>query len=276
MICAFDSVLSAIETTCGIQASMNDEEGSISTGVNASKRSRTKRIIKAPVPQELTSLALALLSTLTPMHDGPHSAFFEGFLYLLLDRIGKKLSLFTFKHAPCATIPEEILLGHQEEVEVDCATLKATHLEVQFFVQLMERAMSLAPAFLGSQSSIATTNRPGSARPSSARPGTASRATSKSAVAKPSLSLTAKEKLQHTLIRCMLGEFPKTARTGDSSTGDEEDAPNNEFVDVLRKPVRIGQVPPPPKVDDLDLPNWFRGEIWRLVGWDLLSREDGW
>jgi hypothetical protein len=57
---------------------------------------------------------------------------------------------------------------------------------------------------------------------------------------------------------------------------EDEDGGNNEFIDVLKKPVQMGPVPPPPKVEDVDTPQWFREEMWRLIGWDILSREDGW
>jgi hypothetical protein len=30
------------------------------------------------------------------------------------------------------------------------------------------------------------------------------------------------------------------------------------------------------KVDDKDVQTWYKEEVWRLVGWDILAREGAW
>ena len=76
------------------------------------------------------------------------------------------------------------------------------------------------------------------------------------------LSAQAKDRLQRTLIHCMFG---------DDGAGEHD-----EFADVLRMPARLGSVPNMPKVEDKDVGEWFTGEVWRLVGWDLLGKDGQW
>jgi hypothetical protein len=76
------------------------------------------------------------------------------------------------------------------------------------------------------------------------------------------LSAAAKDRLQRTLITCMYGD-----------KGDDE------FLDVLTKPVpctRLGSLQKVAKVEDKDVEEWYKKEVWRLVGWDVLVRESGW
>jgi hypothetical protein len=54
----------------------------------------------------------------------------------------------------------------------------------------------------------------------------------------------------------------------------EED--HDEFAEVLRKPGSLGAMPRITKMEEDDVGDWFSGEVWRLVGWDLLSRESEW
>lgn len=273
MICAFRTLMETITSTCEMHAQMSmaeEDTSSVSRPATAEtgKQRKAKRTERAPVPQEVTTLLLAMLSGLTVQEKGPYSAFFEGCLYFVLERVGKALHMITFKHLPCDTIQEELAQDDANE-SLTAVTTKAINLEVQFLALLMDRAMSLAPGFLGSLTSTNT-------RPKSGRPSTATKSTS--TAQKSSLGIVAKEKLQHTLVRCMFGDFPKAIHTGDSDTEDETESGinNSEFVDVLRRPTKIGNLPLPPRVEDSEIPDWFREEMWRLLGWEILSREDGW
>lgn len=271
MICGFDQLAEAIQTTCEMHANMtSDEEVPLKRNRAADEGKKVKRVDRAPVPQELTTLLLAMFSGLTAKEQGPHSAFFEGFLYLLLDRVARKLSLMTFKHVPGRTIKDEIDLEDLSARQLSTTTTKAINMEVQFLTQLTDRTLKLAPGFLGSLSNVSAATKSKTARPS-----TATRSNARTVTPRTSLSIAAKEKLQHTLVRCMFGEFPRTVHTGDSDTEDDV-GPGSEFVDVLRKPVPMGPVPPPPKVDDVDIATRFREDMWRLIGWDILSRADEW
>lgn len=54
---------------------------------------------------------------------------------------------------------------------------------------------------------------------------------------------------------------------------------NDEFLDVLTKPLpamRLSSLQNVAKIDDKDVETWYKEEIWRLVGWDVLAREGAW
>jgi hypothetical protein len=269
-----DTLLTAIEITCHTRAKMTTNDETVPVDNDSASDSRKeytiRRIDQALVPQEVTTVLLTMLSGLTASRIGPHTALFEGYLYLLLDRTAKKLFLLTFRHPHGVSIEDDIARGNKEPIQKDDVVFKAAVLEAQFLVQLTDRAMHLVPAFLGSLSSSTVTNAT-----KAGRPGTATRSNAKANPQRPTISIAAKEMLQHTLVRCMFGESPRPLDDENDETEDE-DGGNNEFIDVLKKPVQMGPVPPPPKVEDVDTPQWFREEMWRLIGWDILSREDGW
>ncbi|KAK1057698.1 hypothetical protein LTR33_013574 [Friedmanniomyces endolithicus] len=80
---------------------------------------------------------------------------------------------------------------------------------------------------------------------------------------KGALALHAKDRLQRTLMNCIFG----------AEGLDEEDP----FMDCLRMPSVTGQLHVPmPKVKDVEVQDWFKGEVWRLLGWEILSKEGHW
>jgi hypothetical protein len=180
-------------------------------------------------------------------------------MYHLLERVGNYLYLLTFNKERGATVEEDVQtpyppgFSHEGNTESKLAP-KHRHVttEVKYLTQLLERAMGLAPAFLGSTLPMSSDTK--SARPKSV----ASKLNA--GQAKPLLALHAKEKLQRTLVHTMFGD----------------DGAQNEFVERLKKPVAVQPVPAPPKVEDKDVLQMFREKIWGLVGWDILTREEDW
>lgn len=76
------------------------------------------------------------------------------------------------------------------------------------------------------------------------------------------LSPVAKDRLQRTLVTCMYGNKV-----------------DDEFLDVLTKPIplmRLGSLQSVARVEDKDVEEWYKKEVWRLVGWDVLAKERGW
>jgi len=74
----------------------------------------------------------------------------------------------------------------------------------------------------------------------------------------------------------MFGEDERPRPDPDAETQDEDGDTPNDFVEVLRKPFSIGPPATLPRVDDADTSQWFKEEIWKLVGWDILSRDIAW
>jgi hypothetical protein len=272
-----DKLLSTITSTCllvakqNVTASPSESSSSVSNvqKPEQAKAQKVKRTSKPQIPEELTALLLALLAHLTPARQGEHTALYEGILYLLIERTGKRLFSLTFGHERSTAIEDDIETSNQLDPSHPYSPLtnieqNAASIEVKFLVGLLKRAMSLAPAFLGSISG-ATSSKPSRAGKS---------LMAKNAQPKTSLSISAKEKLQRTLVQCMFGEDVKRKDNSNGDTEDEDKVSNSEFIELLRKPLPMGPLPQPPKMEDLEVPQWFREEIWRLVGWDILGSEE--
>jgi len=203
-------------------------------------------------PQSLTTILAALLTELSPQSLA-HRELFEGFLYTILERVGKRVYVLTFDRERSATVEGDILppsklgsanTGCQADVK---AEREALRLEAPLLMNLFERAMSLAPKLLGSPSPISTKST-----------GRIKTAKAAAAGSKANLSLHIKEKLQQTLVLCMFGDEP------------------NEFADLLR---RAPKCPPPPKPVELEqeeVGDWLKEKVWKLVGWELLAQEGDW
>ena len=220
---------------------------------------------KAPKPgkdenmaRSISQLLNAILSYLD-CRDSLHRTLFEGFMFVLLERVGKRLFVCTFDRERSATIegdisPPEYLgssaAGPRKELET-----KAVHLELPTLISILERAMALAPQHLSAQPT--STNKTIKPAASSGKPSSSSK--SSSSRGKITLTHHAKERLQQTLVNCMFG-------------ADSQD----DFADCIKMPVQVGPLPPPPKVEEQDMAEWFKQEVWRLIGWEILGREGGW
>jgi hypothetical protein len=275
---AFAGLLSTITATCKLIARQqvvgSGAALSAASDVSVPQKSKQSRSTKAKgsldlqIPQELARSICVVLTELTPTRDGPHVALFEGILFCLLERTGDCLYRLTFSQKRSPTIEENITTMPLSAVET-----KAVRIEVKMLAEILERAMKLAPSFLGSLSALAvvsTAKRPGRAATNKAF-------TSKTPPSKGQLAIAAKEKLQATLIHCMYGGEIKDAfeQTDDSDATEDEES-NNRFLERLRKPIAPGHVPQPPRIDDGDIPQWFTEQVWRMVGWDILTRVSDW
>jgi hypothetical protein len=211
----------------------------------------------------LAQFLIAIVSYLDK-NDAYHREMFEGFLFLLLERVGKKLFFCCFGRNKCATtegdiaFPAESRDAHaslRQEAEV-----LAVRLEVPALVSILERAIALAPNHLNLRPDTSSTSLRTSSRTSASIRHTRS-VTSKAlpAAAKVPLSTHAKKRLQRTMIQCMF-----------------DGAVNDEFVNVLRMPPHLGNLPSLPIVDEQETDEWFAAEVWRLLGADLLESQIAW
>jgi hypothetical protein len=201
----------------------------------------------------LTGLFLELLGCLSP-EEGGHFALFEGITYILLERCGSLLYTVEFGHTQPATIDEEIDRD-QQTFGIDTQTCEASAAaeEARYLLPVVKRIMAMARLFYrqpGEPTKPNASKGPGATRSKSTVPNYKSLAATK-------LALHAKEKLQQTLIHCIWSEHDEA----------------NEFAECLRKPVFQGSLPQIPKGSCDDDPFWFRTEMWRLVGWEILGGE---
>ena len=181
-------------------------------------------------------------------------ALFEGFAYAVFEMLGTKLYVLVFGHDRGATIEEDIAIssrpdgieGSTESSSIETMELetRAAMLEAPYLIHLLNRIMNAAPAHLGATMSKKT--------------GKAKQANNKGSM-KGALAITSRERLQRTLVNCTFG-----------TEGVDEDDP---FKDCLKMPALSGPGLPTPKVKEADVQDWFKEEVWNLLGWEILSRE---
>jgi hypothetical protein len=216
------------------------------------------RVIKESAPaRALAHLLIGLLGFLEKI-DPVHQQIFDGFVYLLLERVGRRLFYCTFGRHRSSTVEDDIepLPEPRSPEEAQRREIDAlgTHLEVKALVLVLERAMGLAPNHMNPQTSNVSRSQKKLGRTLSLK--------NLPAASKARLSPVAKDRLQRTLVACMYG-----------------DKADDEFLDVLTKPMpsmRLGSLQNVARIEDEDVKDWYKKEVWRLVGWDILAKESGW
>ncbi|OCK76980.1 hypothetical protein K432DRAFT_461936, partial [Lepidopterella palustris CBS 459.81] len=260
----FRTLLNIITESALTSAKCTAELAAATASQSASGKGRAK-LAKFPKPakeQNVTRTVSQFLNAIISFLDSSdllHRELFEGFMFVLLERVGKRLFVCTFDRERSATIEGDIspplnlgapAAGPNRELE-----MKALRLEAPCLVAMLERAMNLAPKYISAPATNTSKNR----KSFSAQVKQNASARSLTTGGKMSLSMHGKERLQQTLIDCMFG-------------ADEQDG----FSDSLRMPLRLGSLPAPPKVEEKDVNDWFKQEVWRVVGWELLGREGDW
>lgn len=227
----------------------------------AQKKSKTKassNTIGESSPARAVAHLLISFLGLLGKNDEIHQRIFDGFIFVLFERVGRRLYYSTFGQHRSSSVEMNILplpdaKDAAEASKRDCDAL-SLRLEAKALILILERAMGLAPNHMNSQSLRAQQNPNRAIRTMSIKNITTT--------SRARLSPLAKDRLQRTLVACMYGH----------STDDE-------FLDVLTKPMpqmRLGSLQNVAKVEDEDVETWYKEEVWRLVGWDILARESGW
>lgn len=256
----FQSILGSISKSARsfAECQMPSNSGP-SSNANSSARRRTMKETKEADPSRVLVQFINALISYLDRKNPFHRELFEGFFFVLLERIGELLYYCTFNCERSRTVEGDILKSITREDAVPASKhemqIQAIHREVPSLIAILERAIALAPYHLNS--------RPASSNFKIAKTAPLSR----SAMMNPNLpggkkaplSDRAKDRLQRTLVNCLFGE----------------DKPD-EFSDCLRMPARLGGLPAPQKMDEKDVGEWFQSEVWRLVGWNLLAMEGQW
>ncbi|KAF2643834.1 hypothetical protein P280DRAFT_514827 [Massarina eburnea CBS 473.64] len=173
-----------------------------------------------------------------------HHDIFDGFAFVLFERVGQRLYYTTFGRHRGATIEDDMAhlsMGPADVARREMESL-AIRLEVKALSHILEQVMNRAPDHMDPQ--------PVNRRPMSMKNISASRS---------QLSQLAKDRLQRTLVACMFG--------------DKVDDP---LKDILTKPRRMGAIPYFEKVTDKPVEEWWQDRVWELVGWDIMARETEW
>lgn len=199
----------------------------------------------------MTKLLCNIIDGLDP-ETNVHKSLYEGLVFIILQRLGRRLYLLIFGHPRGPTIEDEIkAFNEPDEIEdvpeaaqvtESDLQLKSASVEAPYLVHLLTRIMNAAPAHLDA----AVLTKAG--KPKQAVKGSM----------KGVLAVHARERLQRTLIDCMFGE-----------DGRDDD----EFHDCLKMPATKGPPLSVPKIKEPEVQDWFKEEVWRLLGWEILSRE---
>lgn len=188
-----------------------------------------------------------------------HKALFEGFAFVILERIGSRLFAVVFDRDRAGTIEQQIMTsgspeGIEEGIQPATATKakdqqkKAARLEAPYLIHIITRMLIAAPAHLGAAIN-ARTGKP--------------KQPSNKANIKGGFTIAAKERLQRTLVNATFGT--------------EDTVEDDPFQDSLRMPaLPKGPALTMPKVKEADVGEWFKEEMWKLLGWEILERQGGW
>lgn len=220
-----------------------------------------------PVLNALTSLLSGTMRQLDSKQDS-HRDMFEGFLHNILSKLGNRIYTINFSQPRAASIadeteahlppddPESETNSPSHNVRKDSIPLRQAHLEAPYLLHLLKQSLALTPSFLSptiNNNKDTTTATKLTRSKTTPKPGTTK---------KTSLSLATKERLQSTLV---------TAIFGPEGIDEESDL----FLTGLQLPPAEagGGNVTVPRVKEVEIGEWFQGEVWRLLGWEVLGGE---
>nr|OQO22459.1 hypothetical protein B0A51_11601 [Rachicladosporium sp. CCFEE 5018] len=201
-----------------------------------------------------TVFLTSILSHLDAKHDC-HQSLFEGLVFVIIKKLGNSLHAIVFGHPP-VTVEESIqtfVPADDTQSGITGAPVSDTNaaayakLEAPYHLHLLKLALSMAPAFL-------------SPTPSTSKSAKAKSTSKLGSITKTNLTVLAKERLQRTLVNAVFGT---------EGVGPE----NDMLLEALRMPVLGDARIPVPRVKETEVGEWFKEEVWRLLGWEVLGRE---
>jgi hypothetical protein len=197
--------------------------------------------------QSLAHLAVTTLTTVDPSKE-PQSQILEGCLYVFLDHLGSSLSLAVFAN-DASTDKREMFTGLlppqglQDMSNVDPGTaVRAVQLEAPYLIYILENIMAFVDSYqalMNSQSASLFSLSKGSR------------------VSNDGFAQKIKEKLQNTLLKGVFGD---------------DETFRNALQNPLQSEAGVNADLPVSRAERT--PEWFTGEIWRILGWDVLTGND--
>ncbi|MCJ1467326.1 hypothetical protein MMC07_005950 [Pseudocyphellaria aurata] len=207
---------------------------------------------------KLSNLLLVLISALDTAN-AAENAILEGFLFFLLTRVGNALKVFVFG-SDCEDLP-----GPSPRIESDAGNLgtdlESAEAQAPYLVYLLKRLIPIAPlkSCQGSRvSSISLTPPPPPTKTSPAAAPQLARAT---------LTKLPATALQSTLLHAV---FRSSAKAADFSEALSPPLPTEDLLNADSTENTFGAETVEEGVGD-----WFKMEVWRIVGWNILSGQIG-
>jgi len=183
-----------------------------------------------------------------------HRELFEGFAFVVFERVAQILHHITFGHSRFPNIEDEISTFTTKDQQKPGQDLTgdskkvAIKIESQYLIPLFERCTLLASLHFAPPSTRNT-------RSKSTKSGRIPAFAGKSA-----LSIHIRERLQQTLVNCIF----------------QTDHKADDFMDCLRMPMRAVPLPLLKNTQENDTAKWFTSEAWRIIGWEVLGKESDW
>lgn len=210
--------------------------------------SPTGNIEEDRIPWQLARLLEVMILSLD-LSIGEQCNLLEGFLFLLLDRVGKILCFFVLgdlrSDRQLRLDPSELPLPDPlTEMQDDEITRKAAEREAKYLIRILEKTLAFIDHNKERIAAMPILNSPAGGQSATH--------------SVPSVTERVRAKLQNTLLKAVFGD---------------QDAC---FKESLRPPEAPDPAPEPateyisPETEDT--PEWFTREVWRLLGWDILSR----
>ena len=217
-----------------------------------------ERPATSPTIMRLCKLVITMLSHLDSIKH-TDKAILEGFLYFLSTRVGEVLKDFTIGGRPFGIMEDDKTLTHkfhrQEGRQLKkCSAVndaEASETQAPYLIWMLKRAQSFI-----SSTSLATnatkTSHDGYRQLEMERDSSHS-----------TMLDDARIRLQHTLVRAVFGE--QAASNFEPALEPPQIPPDNELMTDLKT-----------RNETVDVRDWFKNEVWRLVGWDVLRGNIAW
>lgn len=258
----YEKILTQFDAVSRVQA-LEESTGSTSdpktstAAIKAKSKGGPPRVNIRDIPtlNTIASLLSGIIKQLDPKQD-PHKDIFEGFLFCILSKLGKRIYTVNFERPRAADIMEELeaaSCSDEKDAEtssspVPTTSVRQAQLEAPYLLHLLKQSLNLTPSFLSPTASSASKSTKSKANP---KP---------SSITKATLGLAAKERLQATLVSAIFG----------SESIDED---SDLFVESIRMPAAGGGNVTVPRVKEAEVGEWFQSEVWRLLGWEVLGKE---
>ena len=186
-----------------------------------------------------------------------HKAILEGCFFLLVTRVGEVLRDFTIGERPfgiqgvAATSRHSSHARQRRRVKSPNAATdtEASEAQAPYLIWMLSRTMRLSTSMSFANEPITSSDQRSE--------------TARQDIPPSALYKDAHVRLQHTLVRAVFGE--RVAANFEPALK----PPHTPLDDDFRKDWDT-------QIEKVDVSDWFKNEVWRLVGWDVLRGNVTW
>lgn len=259
LVSLFETILRALEQRSKTTAKLEEENSpqrkqakKQKQAAKSNKQERTpttKPDDEDQVSQGIVRLLAAMMLLSGSNSVATHRDLLEGYLFVLLSRVGKILCVFEFRdlllRPDLRAAPDKLPMPQGLlQADTDDAAMRAAEMEAKYLTWLLERAMAVVYSL--SMKSASSNNNAANNKNNNG--------TVEEEGPNGPLLRFAKRKLQSTLLKAVFGE--------------EHPA----FVERLKRPRLLPEAAlAQPRAAEESALDWFPREVWRLLGWDMLA-----